>query len=201
MADEQQEDDAAAPEVVPEAAAAAPRGAGPAEAQASPASQDRKTAARFLFRVPVDLEVGRETGQGRIHDMSQTGARVEESTLRPDVGAKLRLRFRFYEHSPPIAVQGKVVRTTETGGFAVTFVSLDARTRAALSTLLPRVGSGRWRDARDGRSTGDLSTPLGPELYARCVEAARNGGVDLNRWVVAALERAVEEADRADPPV
>ena len=175
-------DDAVAPEVA---------ASEPGETQGGPRAH-RTTAPRYVFDVPVELEFGRETGAGRIHDISPTGARIESADLRLSEGAKVRLRFRFFDDAPAIDVRGHVVRTTETGGFCVQYDRLDPRIRRALATLLPKVGTGRWRDANETRYTGRLSTPLPPELHRACAEAAAGAGLSLDAWVLRCLEQATQ---------
>jgi hypothetical protein len=161
-------------------------------AESGPAEPDKKRAPRFLFQVPVEIELGRESGRGRVEDMSKSGARIEQPTIHPEPGAKVKLRFGFFKNSPPIAVSGTVVRTTDTGGFGVVFANLDPRTRRALLTLLPKIGTAQPYSPRETRDTETLTLSIPRDVHARCAEAAKKSGRSLNEWLVDAIEEAVD---------
>jgi hypothetical protein len=99
---------------------------------------------RFSDRVPISvigIEVGTLCGTGRIYDVSATGLRVEECGIVPPVGESTKLTFVLSVEQPAFEVQAKVVRHTETGGFAVTFVAVEPRFRELVAALAERVQS------------------------------------------------------------
>jgi len=166
---------------------------GSAESDGDKGGKKAKTAPRYILRVPVEILTGAQSGKGVTHDMSPSGVRIEEPKIKLTEGTKVRLRFAFYEKSAPIEIAAHVVRMTPTGGFCAQFEDVDARTRQLLTTLLPTVGGGRWREAGDVRFSGKLSTHLGPELHKACVEAAQAKGMSLNDWVTVCLQKALEQ--------
>ena len=166
--------------------------------------RERRTAPRFIFQVPVLIRIGHQSGRGKVHDMSSTGVRVEKSNLEPTEGARIKLGFRFFENSRPVELGGHVVRKTETGGFCVHFSTLDPRTRRALTTLLPKVATGRFEESSSRLYSGELLTNLGPQLHRACADAASVAGISLNEWIKERLEaearRALVEARSASEP-
>ncbi len=165
------------------------------------ATRDRRAAPRFFFRVPVVLESGRASGKGFVHDMSSSGARIEGADLKLAEGARVKLGFRFFKDSPPIEIMGNVVRLTESGGFGVHFGKVDPRTRRALSTLLPKVASGRCEEDTARVFSGELVARLGATLHRACAEAAQAAGVPLNEWLTDRLSNITQEelADARKP--
>ena len=63
-------------------------------------------------------------GCGELHDVSMTGARIEEASTPMKPGTKLRVTFRLKECGTAIQLWANVVRETETG-FAVQFLEMD----------------------------------------------------------------------------
>ena len=91
---------------------------------------------------------GRVEGRGILHDLSITGACINEASPRVKPGIQIRLTFALREQDVPVGIWGKVVRKTETG-FAVEFIRLDR----SLRELLQRVISDSREIASDGDST------------------------------------------------
>ncbi len=139
------------------------------------------------FKLQVQVGILSEDGQtlGAVHDISSTGARIENAAVQPEEGTRLRLGFSFYAYALPVPIHGKVVRHTETGGFAVEFQEVDFRTQILLRALLPKF-SGAAEDA--GRSTVDLEVP--PLLLEACLKHAEASGQSVSEWVIEQLERA-----------
>jgi hypothetical protein len=107
-----------------------------------PWSVSRDKDKRFSARVPISvigIEVGTLCGTGRIYDVSATGLRVEECGIVPAVGESTKLTFVLSVEQPAFEVQAQVVRHTETGGFAVTFVAVEPRFRDLVAALAERV--------------------------------------------------------------
>ena len=86
----------------------------------------------------VGLEIDGLCSTGRVHDISGTGARIEDTPLKPAVGADVRVTFVLSLDRPGFEVLGEVVRFTETGGFAISFSAVDPRLRAVLIELADR---------------------------------------------------------------
>ena len=78
---------------------------------------------RYRTRFDTLCSSGREEGAGTLADLSYTGARLEDASLRPALGTKVRL-FVFVQPVQPFELSGHVVRHTE-NGFAIAFTSLD----------------------------------------------------------------------------
>jgi hypothetical protein len=87
---------------------------------------ERRRAER-LHLAGVGIEIGNLCGVGRIHDISSTGARIEDSGLNPPLGALARLLFVLSSDEPAFEMAASVVRGTQTGGFAVEFLKPDPR--------------------------------------------------------------------------
>jgi hypothetical protein len=97
---------------------------------------------RLCERVPISvigIEVGTLCGTGRIYDVSATGLRIEECAIVPPVGERTRLTFVLSVEQPAFEVEAVVVRHTQTGGFAVQFVAVEARFRERVAALVARM--------------------------------------------------------------
>lgn len=181
-------------------AAAAPeeseKGAGSAtqEDPAPSTGAERRVAPRYHFRVPVRLTWSGQSATAMVQDMSSSGARVEEASCDPPEGTRLHLEFSFFVGSASIPLGGEVVRTTETGGFAVRFTNVDARKSELLRVLLPKVASARLEhEEQVSTFSGQLVSNLGPRLHNACHDAARAEGLTLNEWIKAKLQGAATE--------
>jgi hypothetical protein len=82
-------------------------------------------------RIPTRFELlyaaGRQEGAGILADISYTGARVEQTQLKPEIGSRLRL-YVFLQPVSPLELVGDVVRHTETG-FAIRYKVSDPEVR------------------------------------------------------------------------
>ena len=81
-----------------------------------------KYRANVQFR--VHFRSGVLEGRATLADLSTKGARLEEATTQPQLGAEVELEIEL-EPLPVITVQGFVARRTW-GGFAVAFGDADA---------------------------------------------------------------------------
>ncbi len=74
------------------------------------------------FRTPFDAlcSSGREEGAGMLVDISHSGARIEQSSMQPPVGSKVRL-YVFVQPVSPFELAGNVVRCSEEG-FSIEYV-------------------------------------------------------------------------------
>jgi hypothetical protein len=86
-------------------------------------------AVRSAVKVPAEFIGGGVSGSGRIANLSISGARIEESDERPEVGTPLVVQLFPLPGVVPLHVFAEVVRATETGGFAVRFRSSEAKRR------------------------------------------------------------------------
>ncbi len=75
---------------------------------------------RFRTRFDALATSGREEGAGLLTDISYSGARLEETSFQPEVGAKVTL-FVFIQPVSPFELKGKVVHRSETG-FAIEYL-------------------------------------------------------------------------------
>jgi hypothetical protein len=75
---------------------------------------DLRKAPRFKTRFDTLCSSGRTEGSGVLVDISHSGARLEDSTLGPQVGEDVRL-FVFVQPVSPFELAGTVVRSDETG--------------------------------------------------------------------------------------
>jgi len=84
---------------------------------------DKRNHPRFRTRFDTLCSSGSEEGAGTVTDISYLGARVEEASIRPAVGTKIRL-YVFIQPVSPVELQGYVIRHTEEG-FAIEFAKLE----------------------------------------------------------------------------
>ena len=78
-------------------------------------------------RLKTRFETLTATGVGVLSDISYSGAMLEKSEVRPEVGSHVRL-FVFLQPIDPIELAGQVVRHTPEG-FAIEFKDLDPDVR------------------------------------------------------------------------
>ena len=90
------------------------------------AMQDELTS-RSAPRVKTRFETLYASGVGVLADISYSGAHLEETTVRPDVGTEIRI-YVFLQPVFPVEIAGQVVRHTE-NGFAIEYKDLDPRVR------------------------------------------------------------------------
>ena len=74
---------------------------------------------RFRARFDTLCSAGRSEGVGVLTDLSYSGARLEETSLKPPVGSNVRL-FVFVQPVSPFELVGRVVRHSDTG-FAIEY--------------------------------------------------------------------------------
>ena len=90
-------------------------------------TDERRTIRRFLFWLPVRLEAGGETVDGRIYDISGRGGFVWCETLWP-VGTELQLSLEPPGDVEPVVLHSKVIRVEQEHGLegmAVAFTRVD----------------------------------------------------------------------------
>jgi len=88
---------------------------------------ERRRSPRFRARFDALLSTGRQEGAGTLAEISYSGARLDEASIRPEPGSRITL-YVFVQPVAPFELQGVVVRHTETG-FAVDYDLFDAEIR------------------------------------------------------------------------
>jgi voltage-gated potassium channel len=113
---------------------------GPKAGKKSSRRTDRRTAARVPRTSPVFFTSGRIEGQGRLADLSSTGARIEDATADIKPGAPITLTLELSQEGFRFEVKGRVARETP-GGFAVEFhLDPDPSVEALMRWILARPG-------------------------------------------------------------
>ena len=99
--------------------------------------QERRIAPRYRNRYKVVFRTDDEQGSGTLHDISMSGARVEDASMQPKPGTRIRLEFAPRADCLPVEVRAHVVRECGSG-FAVEFSALDPRMKRLLRSLVER---------------------------------------------------------------
>ncbi len=99
--------------------------------------QERRIEPRYQGRYKVVFRTHEEQGSGTLHDISMSGARVDEASMQPKPGARLRLEFAPRADCLPVEVLAHVVRECGSG-FAVEFSALDPRMKRLLRSIVER---------------------------------------------------------------
>jgi hypothetical protein len=84
---------------------------------------DKRAHPRFQTRFDALCSSGSEEGAGTLSDLSYQGARVEDASIRPAIGTKIRL-YVFIQPVSPFELHGYVVRHTDEG-FAIEFANIE----------------------------------------------------------------------------
>ncbi len=92
----------------------------------------RRVAPRFLLSIPVAVEFGTTCDDGTLCDISLSGARLENTGIRPPEGSQVNLTFALENQSKAFEVVARVVRATESGGYAVQFEAINSHLKEAL---------------------------------------------------------------------
>ena len=101
-------------------------------------SNNRRAEPRVPLSI-VGIEIGHLCGTGRVFNVSETGLRIEDCPLRPQIGKRARVNFALSPDHEPFTFEAEVVRHTETGGFAVAFIAVDPRFRTLIGSLAEQV--------------------------------------------------------------
>jgi hypothetical protein len=99
----------------------------------SSSQTNRREAPRFKAEFETLFSNERQEGAGLLADLSYRGARIDESSLQPKVGAVLRL-YVFLQPVSPVELTGTVIRHTETG-FAISFAADSPEIRRLVDDL------------------------------------------------------------------
>jgi type IV pilus assembly protein PilZ len=112
------------------------------------ARAERRRSERIEFMVRVDYKTVDELFSEFARNINEGGMFVETDTP-PEPGSPVALQFRIPGSDEPIAVMGRVVRTTagnpeEPPGMGIEFENLDAQSRELINQLVRslRVGAG-----------------------------------------------------------
>lgn len=95
---------------------------------------------RFRTRFDALCSAGRQEGAGRLADISRSGARLEETSLRPEIGSKVRL-YVFVQPVSPFEIVGEVVRHTDSG-FAIEIIEAREAIRELIDDVAALVSVG-----------------------------------------------------------
>lgn len=98
----------------------------------------RRVAPRLVLSIPVAVEFGTTCDDGTLSDISLSGARLENTGVRPTEGSQVTLTFALPGY-PAFEIVARVVRPTASGGYAVQFEAINSNLKEALadaSTIL-----------------------------------------------------------------
>ncbi len=109
---------------------------------------DRRPDNRIPIRLEAFYSAGRVQGVGMLADISYTGALIEDTEMRPEIGTRVVLYVHLhpqsaFEAATPFELPGHVVRHSDTG-FAIEYKdNLDPDVRrmvddAAVVVTVPR---------------------------------------------------------------
>jgi CBS domain-containing protein len=99
---------------------------------------DRRVAPRVRVCVPVGFEANGLCAEGKICDISVSGARIETTGVPPALGTDVQVTFVLGPDAPPFEVPAKVVRQTRAGGFAVEFAQFEPKLDDVLAAFLDK---------------------------------------------------------------
>lgn len=85
---------------------------------------NRRGHPRFRTRFDVLCSTGESEGAGTLVNISRSGARLDRSSMMPEVGTKVRL-YIFIQPVSPFELSGEVVRADDST-FAIRYSDLDA---------------------------------------------------------------------------
>ena len=90
-------------------------------------SSNKRKDLRFKTRFDALYSSGPAEGAAVLTDVSYSGARLDEASLRPEVGTEIRL-YVFIQPVAPFHLEGRVVRHTDSG-FAIHYDVDDVEVR------------------------------------------------------------------------
>ena len=102
---------------------------------------DRRRSGRVRTRFDALYSAGQREGAGVLADISYSGARIEDSSIQPELGTTVRI-YVFIQPVRPFELVGSVVRHGASG-FAIEYKDLDPDVRrmvddAAAIVAVPR---------------------------------------------------------------
>ncbi len=87
-------------------------------------ASEKREHSRTRVNIGVLCSSGIERGSGVLADISLSGALIDETSLRPRLGAPVKIRFDLAGSDSPIELVGAVVRHTPSG-FALQFATSE----------------------------------------------------------------------------
>jgi len=102
-------------------------------------SPERRGAPRFQTSFDALCAAGRREGAGILADLSRSGARVEQASVKPEIGSKVRL-YVFVRPVSPFELVGEVVRITESG-FAIEIFEVSDQVQQLIDDVASLVSS------------------------------------------------------------
>ena len=100
---------------------------------------DNRKDTRFKTRFDALFASGQVEGAGVLTDLSYSGARVEEASMCPPTGTRVRL-YVFIQPISPFELVGHVVRSSESE-FAIAYEVSDPELRALVDDITAIVGT------------------------------------------------------------
>ena len=94
---------------------------------------DQRRSPRFRTSFDTLISAGSTEGAGVLAEISYSGALLEDTSVAPPVGSRIRL-YVFIQPVAPFELMGQVVRKTETG-FAVTYELFDEEIRRLVDDI------------------------------------------------------------------
>lgn len=99
---------------------------------------EKRSHPRFRAAFDALCSSGREEGVGVLADISYSGARLENATLRPEPGTKVRL-YVFVQPVSPFELCGEVVRS-DASSFAIRYHLESPEVRQLVDDVAALVG-------------------------------------------------------------
>ena len=100
---------------------------------------DPRRSLRFKTHFDVLYSAGPEEGAGVLSEVSYAGARLENTSLRPALGARVKL-YVFVQPVMPFELEGHVARITDSG-FAIQYELFDPEIRRLVDDLCALVAA------------------------------------------------------------
>jgi hypothetical protein len=95
---------------------------------------DKRRTGRVRARFDALYSSGRQEGAGVLVDISYGGARIENSSIRPEVGTTVRI-YVFVQPVSPFELVGSVVRHSDSG-FAIEYKDLESDVRRLVNEVV-----------------------------------------------------------------
>jgi len=100
---------------------------------------DPRRSLRFKTHFDVLYSSGAEEGTGVLSEISYAGAKLENSSLQPEVGTRVKL-YVFVRPVMPFELEGHVARLTDSG-FAIQYELFDPEIRRLVDDLCALVAA------------------------------------------------------------
>ena len=100
---------------------------------------DPRRSLRFKTHFDVLYSAGAEEGAGVLSEVSYAGARLENTSLQPALGSRVKL-YIFVQPILPFELEGYVARITDSG-FAIQYELFDPEIRRLIDDLCALVAA------------------------------------------------------------